>query len=1000
MCTGSSSRETGRPAFLRMTLAMALLATVLLLPGKSFAAPTTGDRGNEGERPVPMTDPFFWENGNLFCDRGLKATGFRVLPDMTIQGAVISKETLEALAAFPARADSLKAQVQGLGWGDFLKKECLGDICVYLPDFGANGWKLVGNAAGFLSDVGGVVASLPDFMKDILGPVPNLPLKKSDWEGLEILDVSSFVSDLNSFKSFFDGTFFVNLGLLVADFVDPPATSVCENHSRRQAVAGNFRDTWAYWALQNQRKQLQADVPVSKVVWIGAHNAYNNYADGYLLPNNWYSITDLLRSGTRFLALDVYHGASWPIGCSLAQLSHAGKYPTGAVWTDRYYYNAIKEIRNWMLKPENADEVVWIEMQDGVPEADSHHINDPIERYLADEPEIGVFTPADYEANGSAFPSQRELVATKRRAICIAWNSDFGGEYVLEKPGICVNKYGKPYVDFDRTVWPPTIDGEMAHPESVKLGEIAGNRLPLVGGDLHPITEGRLAELVRYNVNFIGMDMVLHAEEDFAPGDRLKGAVWSWREGEWEAAGVAQAALMGSDGRWGPRSPYLVRRFAAARPTTEEIYVEGELVEVADTWEWVVTQGAGTWFDGGRAVYDEFGPEYTFFVPLNGHQNRELTEANLDGAELWLNYGDLRTDGIWEINTPPVAVIEGPDTAEEGDTVSFSGAGSHDADDDALVSFEWDFDNGDSATGSSVTTVYGDDHTPATVTLLVIDELGSVGLAEFPITVFNLDPAVTLDVEDAIAFAGGDAFLGRTDSVNVHSASATDEGSDDLTFTWSLDDLVFPGSWVNREVIYFNNGASPDPMPSSAGTFPFAADDTADSVTFESPGVFLLRILVTDDDGGTDTFVHTKLVMGAETFPKGLGYWRKQFSTQGRHDVDDVTLLRYLAFVDHASGVFPEFVPASSIADARAVMQPGGTDVGDPSPSNQRGRLAQTVLQAWLNFASGAIGWDPQAGRIDAKCLQTIYACEQVLTDPGSTHKDCVRAMQALRSLF
>jgi hypothetical protein len=71
-------------------------------------------------------------------------------------------------------------------------------------------------------------------------------------------------------------------------------------------------------------------------------------------------------------------------------------------------------------------------------------------------------------------------------------------------------------------------------------------------------------------------------------------------------------------------------------------------------------------------------------------------------------------------------------------------------------------------------------------------------------------------------------------------SSATDPGSDDLTFDWDL----------GTPTIHFNDGLNPDPYPSPDGTFPFEAKDVFKCAY---PGSGILTLKVSDDDGGTTT---------------------------------------------------------------------------------------------------------------------------------------------------
>jgi hypothetical protein len=75
------------------------------------------------------------------------------------------------------------------------------------------------------------------------------------------------------------------------------------------------------------------------------------------------------------------------------------------------------------------------------------------------------------------------------------------------------------------------------------------------------------------------------------------------------------------------------------------------------------------------------------------------------------------------------------------------------------------------------------------------------------------------------------------------------------------------------------------------------------------------------------------------------------------------------------------------------VLQPGGDDVGDTHPSNMKGKATQQALAAWLNFASGAVGWEETVPTGDA--FYAAIACvEDLLLDPDSEHADYVLAKE------
>jgi hypothetical protein len=75
------------------------------------------------------------------------------------------------------------------------------------------------------------------------------------------------------------------------------------------------------------------------------------------------------------------------------------------------------------------------------------------------------------------------------------------------------------------------------------------------------------------------------------------------------------------------------------------------------------------------------------------------------------------------------------------------------------------------------------------------------------------------------------------------NATASDVGSDDLTFTWDWGDGT-PATATT----YFSDGTAPDPYPSPGGTFPFTAMDSQVH-RYSSTGRYDLKLTVRDDDG-------------------------------------------------------------------------------------------------------------------------------------------------------
>ncbi len=409
-------------------------------------------------------------------------------------------------------------------------------------------------------------------------------------------------------------------------------------------------------------------------------------------------------------------------------------------------------------------------------------------------------------------------------------------------------------------------------------------------------------------------------------------------------------------------------------------------------------------------------------------------------------------------NVAPVITSASGDSILEGGTASVS-AGYTDVGtlDTHTATIDWDDGTSDgpsAVSGGSVSGshAYGDNGT-YTVTITVEDDDTGTVSTTVAVNVANVAPTLSFDTSGAISFAGGPAFLGRVNREQTHDASATDPGSDDLTFTWGF--APDPTTAANT---YFNNGASADPLPSPHGTYPFGASDNA-SVTFIAAGIYTVSVSVTDDDGGSDADSLTKIVADDCDCAKSKGFWKKQVKDKGKKQIDADTMQTYLDIVNYASGHFSEVTTAATIAQARQVLDPksgnngsgsgngsnqskdsgsgsgsgkkkkGGKDKkkgGDASGSGgdsgsgnkldkKRRDATSQALAAWLNFAKGGVEWDEaitidqgsgsgsgsgNGAPVEVLSFQALIAeVEAILNNPNATKDDLNRAKELAESV-
>ncbi|VVB91155.1 PKD domain protein [uncultured archaeon] len=231
--------------------------------------------------------------------------------------------------------------------------------------------------------------------------------------------------------------------------------------------------------------------------------------------------------------------------------------------------------------------------------------------------------------------------------------------------------------------------------------------------------------------------------------------------------------------------------------------------------------GVTTSFDIVIKVPDGTSPgDYTFTI------------SAVDNAGV--NYGDQTVIiHVLNPNNPPVAVPGGPYSGNEGSAVNLDGSLSSDPDaGDSVVSYQWDFGDGSTGSGATVTHTYKDNGA-YTVSLTVTDTHGATDTKTTTANIANVAPTV-----GPITIPADPQPVGTTISI---SSPFTDPGVLD-THTATID---------------WNDGA----MTAGTVTETAGSGSVAGSHAYSAPGVYTITLTVTDKDGGVGTAVSQYVVV-------------------------------------------------------------------------------------------------------------------------------------------
>jgi PKD repeat protein len=172
-------------------------------------------------------------------------------------------------------------------------------------------------------------------------------------------------------------------------------------------------------------------------------------------------------------------------------------------------------------------------------------------------------------------------------------------------------------------------------------------------------------------------------------------------------------------------------------------------------------------------------------------------------------------------NIPPIAAFtESASIVYTGEVIDFDASSSYDPD-GYIVSYSWDFGDGNTDSGVNVSHSYVDDG-EYTVILRVVDDDGAAGSKTASILVKNRPPVADLDTSSAI--------LDKEEIVTFNASGSYDPDGYIVSYSWDFGDgNIATGVTVSH--------------------------------SYPAIGTYTVTLTVTDDDGATDSVTATKTVM-------------------------------------------------------------------------------------------------------------------------------------------
>lgn len=377
---------------------------------------------------------------------------------------------------------------------------------------------------------------------------------------------------------------------------------------------------WLSFALKTQRA-LQVNVSFIKVQMLGAHNAFNDRADGYGiaddclwpppyktecidLANQEFSFTDQLNMGIRAIEIDPW----WCFG--KIRMSHAHNYAyLGCGPWDREFKDGIQEIAEWKKRPENRHEIIRLYLEDGESHTRGHDdlVNGPIGEHFGDM----VLTPRDLEEHfGGKWPTPFQMQQLGKTVVISAGNAyNHQGKFIHKGywHEITINKFKSYRNSTGCEAMTHVNDPVRVYSDSTKYG-------PFWNGP------SRTGTVMNY-MDYMKCGVVYPAADQVNP-QLIETAVFTWAENEPRVRLSRDTCVIISakDKRWYVEKCEALKAFACRNKINQ----------------WIVSTEIAPY---SNAMCPE-GSQFS--IPHNAYEHQQLSNKLID-QDTWVNFTSYAT---------------------------------------------------------------------------------------------------------------------------------------------------------------------------------------------------------------------------------------------------------------------------------------------------------------------------------------------------------------------